>query len=390
MANSIEYRYDITMTYYEDKKEHIFNKKNIHNLLIDYDYENKNRPMIFLSVSIDKNILDHMILNKENGFVVLDISKYKKGYSNRIKEKYIKDKFLYFIDDTGINKTKSIDYAGDESDREDKFVIVKIGLMKKETIDNNKVLINDIVQNTTMINIIYKYMNHMNLLIEPLDNNKIMNNFIIPPITTITNFIKYLDKNVNLYNTKYRLFFDHDITYLISSKGNPIKSKKDDMNSFIIYVKDNMTRESKEQGIFIDRLNGRYEINVDSTDVEVYKDKDTVKSTTSVIAVDSEGNTNKVNITDSDVDKIHVKRITNSNLEYINNEVDNIKDLTILNIVKNELDTSLITINKEYMVKNYEDMRDNDGKYILNRKREIYTREGEEFILTCVLTLSKK
>lgn len=390
MPASVEYRYEINILYYEDKKEHRFNSNNIHNLLIDYDYENKNRPILFVTASIDRNILDHMITNKENGYVVLEVSKYKKGYSNRIKEKYIKDKFIYFIDDTVLNKTKSLDYAGDESDNEDKFHIVKLGLMKKDTIDNNKVLINDIVNNTTMINIIYKHMKHMNLLIEPLDNNKVMNNFIIPPITTITKFINYLDNANNLYNSNYRLFFDHDITYLVSSKGNPIKSKKDDINSFIIHVKDNMTIESKEQGIFIDRLNKRYVINVDATDVDVFRDKDTIKSTTSIIAVDSEGNVNKADISKDDVEKIYLKRINNSNLKYIDNQVDRLKDLNIVNIVKNELDTSLITINKEYIIKNYKDMRENDGKYILNRKREIYTREGEDFILTCVLTLVKK
>lgn len=390
MAASIEYRYDLNIVYYEDKKEHKFNSEHIHNLLIDYDYENKNRPMLFVTLSIDRNILDHMIINKENGYVILEINKYKKGFSSRIKEKYIKDKFIYFIDDTALNKTKSLDYAGDESEKEDKFHIVKLGLMKKDTIDNNKVLINDIVNNTSMINIIYKHMKHMNLLIEPLDNNNVMDNFIIPPITTITNFVDYLDRTCNLYNTNYRLFFDHDITYLISSKGNPIKSKNDDINSFIIYVKDNMTVESKEQGIFIDRLNNRYEINVDATDVDVFKDKDTIKSTTSVIAVDSEGRTNKANISESDVDKIYLKRINNSNLDYIDNQVDKLKDLTIVNIIKNELDTSLITINKEYIIKNYKDMKDNDGKYILNRKREIYTRDAESFVLTCALTLAKK
>lgn len=386
MAASIEYRYDVNMIYYEDKKEHKFSSEHIHNLLIDYDYETKNRPMLFITVSIDRNILDHMITNKENGYVILEINKYKKGFSSKIKEKYIKDKFIYFVDDTALNKTKSLDYV---EDKEDNFYVTKLGLMKKDTIDNNKVLINDIVNNTSMINIIYKHMKHMNLLIEPLDNNKVMNNFIIPPITTISNFIDYLDRTCNLYNTNYRLFFDHDVTYLMSSKGNPIKSKKDDMNSFIIYVKDNMTVESKEQGIFIDKLNNRYEINVDATDVDVFKDKDTIKSTTSIIAVDSEGNTNKANISESDVDKVYLKRINNSNLEYINNQADKLKDLTIVNVVKNELDTSLITMNKEYILKNYKDMKDNDGRYILNRKREIYTRDEESFVLTCVLTLEK-
>ena len=382
------YKYKIKLIYMIDNKEYILDHKNIHNLLIDYDYDNKNRPTLFMKVSIDKNILDDMIKNKDTNTITLVINKYNTLSEFHIEEEYIKSQFIYFLSEE-LNYQKDLDYEGTEKDTEDKFKVINLGMMKKELIDNNKVLINDVIRDTDMMNIVYKHLSHMNILIEPFINQKPIKHFIIPPITSITSFIEYMNNYNNLYDTKYRLFFDHNRTYLLSSSGNSVKAKDEDYFSVIININNTITDDSKNQGMYTDNFTNSYIIDMDTNDIEIYKDKNIELSRNTLIGVDNEGNIKKTSISNNNIEKVKIERITNNNLEKINQIKEDISSNTIINIHKVDLDSSVITINKQYIVKNYINLRENDGTYLLSRKREIYIREGDDFILSTILTLKK-
>ena len=382
------YKYKIKLIYMIDNKEYILDHKNIHNLLIDYDYDNKNRPTLFMKVSIDKNILDDMIKNKDTNTITLVINKYNTLSEFHIEEEYIKSQFIYFLSEE-LNYQKDLDYEGTEKDTEDKFKVINLGMMKKELIDNNKVLINDVIRDTDMMNIVYKHLSHMNILIEPFVNQKPIKHFIIPPITSITSFIEYMNNYNNLYDTKYRLFFDHNRTYLLSSSGNSVKAKDEDYFSVIININNTITDDSKNQGMYTDNFTNSYIIDMDTNDIEIYKDKNIELSRNTLIGVDNEGNIKKTSISNNNIEKVKIERITNNNLEKINQIKEDISSNTIINIHKVDLDSSVITINKQYIVKNYINLRENDGTYLLSRKREIYIREGDDFILSTILTLKK-
>lgn len=383
------YRYKIKLLYVIDNREYELDSKNILNLLIDYDYDSKNRPILFATVSIDKNILDDMIKNKGTNTITLVVSKYNTSADFIIEQNYIKSEFIYFLSDN-INYQKNLDYAGVEEGTEDKFKVVNLGLMKKELIDNNKVLINDIVIDTTITDIVYNHMSHMNVLIEPFKNQKPIKRFIIPPMTTISSFIQYLDNYSSLYNSRYRLFFDHNKTYLISSDGNPVKAKDDDYFTVMINIHDTAIIESKYQGMTTDNFVDSYIIDVDANDIEVYKDKETMRSKNTIIGIDSDGNIRKGNVnSNSGLEKVQIERVTSSNLDKVDIAIDELDNTTVINVVKNDLDTSVLTINKQYNITSYTDLKENDGRYLLVRKREIYNREGNEYILTNILTMKK-
>ena len=75
MAASNVYKYKIEFTYDKDGKTYVYNYERILSLIIDYDYENKNMPILLLRVGIDKSLLDHMISN-ENKTLILTIKKF--------------------------------------------------------------------------------------------------------------------------------------------------------------------------------------------------------------------------------------------------------------------------------------------------------------------------
>lgn len=383
-----QFRYKINIQYIIDDEEYIFDYKNIHNLMIDYDYDIKNRPVIYATISIDKNILDHMIKHKEDQTVNITISKYNTTSNFYIEENYIKGEFIYFLSDN-LNYNKSLDYSGTEDSTQDKFKPITIGFMMKKLLDNNKIMVNDIVRDTTMINILYKNLSHMTMLIEPVKRIEPLTRFIIPPLTSVSSFVKYMDDYSNLYDSEYRLFFDHDKTYLLSSDGNPVKSKQEDYFSVIFNINNTISELSKYQGMTVDNFTNSYLVDIDANDIEVFKDKDTTRSKNTIIGIDNNGNIQKSVIKPESVEKIRIQRINNNNLGKIDKATKDIANSTIINIVKTDLDTSVLTINKQYLIKNYINLRENDGKYLLARKREIYTREGNEFLITNILTMKK-
>ena len=71
-----QYRYNIEVQYEYDKQLVVLDCTQIHSLIIDYDYDNRNMPIMFLKASIDKNILDDMIKNSTTKTITMIISKY--------------------------------------------------------------------------------------------------------------------------------------------------------------------------------------------------------------------------------------------------------------------------------------------------------------------------
>lgn len=76
------------------------------------------------------------------------------------------------------------------------------------------------------------------------------------------------------------------------------------------------------------------------------------------------------------------------------NEVKNHKSelenqINKLTVHKYDLDPSVFTPNKKYVVKNYAAHSDKDGLFLLNKKTEIYTREADNFRCITMMNFSK-
>ena len=311
----------------------------------------------------------------------------------KLKENYIKDTFIYFLP-KDMNSNKDLDYNNYTKDSIDIYKKVTIGLMKLDNIVNNKRIINDVFRDTTIVNMILKYLSHMKLVIEPISNTNTIPSFIVPPISSISEYIKFLDDYFTLYPTGYRLFYDYNVTYLISSSGKHIDTNDSNNYSVIINVNNTITEESKIQGMEIDRKQKTYFIEVDSKDINMFQDEATDKTYNTILGIGSDGSNNKVKLNteniDHSIEKTRIERIPNNNLKILNNMKRKIEDKSIyVNVVKTELDTSILTINREYIIRNFDKLGYRNGRFLLSRKREIYTLDNDNFILSCILTFRK-
>lgn len=377
-----QYRYSVNLRYIYNNKEIEFDNTNIHYIMIDYDYDNKNMPVIFITTSIDKNILDDMILNSKTKTLTLQISKFINNSQFKLKEDYIRAQFTYFLPNN-LNYDKSLDYSKDTSNSTDIYRRVTIGLVMKELVDNNKrVIVNDVFTGSLTGAILY-YMQHMPLLLEPT-NDVYLDNHIIPPINSISKLVHYLDDNFNLYNNKYRLFYDFNLTYLLSSNGKAVQHIDEQLNTVIINVDDTIQDESKVQGM--DVQNNAYLINIDSKNIDYKEDKATDITMTGIMTIDSSGNYS----VSGDSYKTKIVRTTNDNINKGHIEKTQIDNMSfIITVLKTELDSSVLTINKNYIIKNYAPLKDKDGNYLLARKREVYTPDDGNFILSTFMYFRK-
>ena len=388
--NGNNYKYTIKISYMKDGVEQIINFERILTMIIDYDYDNRNMPIIMMRLGIDKSLLDHMIQNI-NKVLVLTVEKYDESSSINIYKTIIQGEFFYFLD-SNLNYFDDLDYANQNNkDNADVYKIVSMGLMKKDLILDNKVLINTIYKDTYLIDVICDRFTKKNFVIEPLAYNKKIDTLIVQPIETLSKFISYLDNQFTLYNTQYRLFYDFDKTYLLSSSGNGVPIKNEKYNSVFLYINNTLDLNSKPEGMIEDKDQKAYIVYVDSANINITVDNATTLSYNQIIGIDSEGNTKTVDLdTSVEGNRFKITRINNSNLDKLDNIKENIEcNKTVIHIIKQELDSSIFTLNKEYYIKNYNKLANNDGKFLLSSKKEVYVKETEYFDMTTIFTFKK-
>lgn len=394
--NSNVYKYTAEMKLLAEESTYYVDNINIRSIVIDSDYKNMNMPMVFLTLSIDRRLIDIMIKNQNVASVVFNI---KRCVTNSdmpdLFTDYINDEFIYFVAND-INKNDEYDYGGNNEDREDLFKIISIGLLSLKHINKNKRLINGIFSGS-LSSMMHYITEDLDILIEPPVNNDMLENLVIPPMNSVAKYLEYLNSVKVFYDTQYRFFIGFDCAYLISSSGDGIEEEKESINNVIITIKNSYDESSKIQGMITNETQSVYEIQADAQDCELSDNYLNEKSYSKLSYTNTSGNNSNVklkSITENSIinEKIRSLRISNENDGIINNIVSSMDNSSIqLLIQKNDIDSEVLTINKEYTIKADETYNTDryNGKYILVRKRELYIREDETFTM-CVMLLFEK
>lgn len=389
------YKYNAEMKYVLNDEIDYIENVNIRSIVVVYDYDKNNMPMTFVSASLNKKLVDKMIQNQNQSYIILDIkrciinSDMPELYSN-----YISSEFVYFISED-INKNDSIDYQDNNKDRDDVFRLISIGLIDLDHINKNKKTINGIISNSKLTSIVYYATSHLPILIEQFDNNDIFENLILPPMNSVSKTLQYLNSIKVFYKTRYRFFIDFDCAYLISSSGNFVKKKGEDIGTIMIEILNTYDQSSKLQGMSINEGQSLYKVTCDSVDCELSDDRFSEKSYSKISAVDSSGNRidGSIEKLDSSIikDKTKSIRVLNDNIGLMQNNISTINTSNVkILIQKIDVDSSLFTINKEYIIKADEVYGEGyNGKYLLISKRELYVRDDNNFTMNLMLLFEK-
>lgn len=397
MAAQNIYRYSAEMTFVNGDKAKDLDPKQIKSIVIDYEYDNYNMPLIFITMAISKNILDDMIKNADTGLINFTLYKYVSNSDvANIKTIRIKDQFVYFVSDD-LNPNKNLDDADvNKKEQEDLRKVTTIGLIKLNHLKWNKKVINGVLNNTTMVNAISYCAGHTSLLLEPLKYNKTLSQLIIPPVNSVSAGLKYLNNISVFYDTPYRFFMDFDVTYLLSSAGKPVikKGEKKACHSVVFRVRSITDKMAVDQGMYIDNTQKIYQIDVSAVDTYRNKNKYIEKSYNNITAVTNNGKAGSSDLMVNNSKYMNTKRkairLPNGNTNMLSNIQAQIQNSAVtIDINKNDLDSSIFTLNKEYMINCQDVYPGDEGKYLLSSKKELYIRENEDFVSNVMLSFRK-
>jgi hypothetical protein len=286
-----QYKYTMDIEYVDkvNNKNIPIMVESLQTLIIDRDYEKKNMPTMFATFNLDKNLVDNILINASKNLFNITLYKFVANDNTEVKNKevYFREQFTYIISGD-INYNKDIDYLtadGDTEPRKDIYKTISIGLMKKQSIDDNKKSFNTTVLDTTMINVVNMVVKHMNILIEPFTYNDTIKQLIVPPIESVSKTLKFLNNTSVFYDTPYRFFMDYDTNYLIGSGGNPVIKKTDLYPTVKIELHKTNDQAGNVIGMSEDPTNKYYKIDVNVLDSYYSIDKLTEKKFNNITAI---------------------------------------------------------------------------------------------------------
>jgi hypothetical protein len=391
-AKNYKYAYSVDIIYVNGKKQTEIDSKSISMIAIDYDYETKNAPIIFMKMNLEVATYNSMVKNSKSAKLYLNIKVYDADQSNPIKRNYIKEQFSYFFASDNIEYDQ--DLVEDTKSSKTAYRTVAIGLIKSELVDDNKKTMNNIFKNTNTSTILHYYTHHMNMIIEPFDNNPTHGLFVVPPIEGISKLIKFLNESSSFYNTSYRYFMDFSKTYLLSTKGKAISTKDNTYDTIKIDVINDTTNKTTNKGLKKDTDNKLYTIEISAADFSVKFNKITEKKFNKLTGVDSMGNkiSSALNINNEEDSstKTRMVRLYNGNSNYIGSLADEIETTSaVITVVKGYIDCSLIVPYKEYRIANIKEYSKLDGKYLLASKKEVFQQSDTDFACSTSMTFKK-
>ena len=278
------------------------------------------------------------------------------------------------------------------------IVILVIGLISLNASNKNKVTFNNVYRNVSnRCMALIATQNVGDLVFEDNMNNATYEELLVPPIDSIRDMLEYLNDRNTFYNSRYRYFMDFDRTYLLSSDGMGVETIDDPNNTVYINVIEPINKGAYVEGMTVDQDKKAYIISVDANYSKMYTNNTAEKNFNLMHGISSSGKTKDVDVS-INKSKNSTDRKINIRVPYENFGIlDNIRhsiesEAHALTIAKSNIDSSVITLNKHYIVNNVDKYSSLNGDFILSKKVETYQRQGEYFVSECLITFrsSKK
>lgn len=371
------YRYRAKGFYVLGQEKFTIDYTNIRSIVIDHDYKSNNMPLIYIILNLSTKIIDKVISNKDTGVFIISIQKCVDNSDlPDLWIDYISDTFLYFLTED-INKTDKRDYENENEGRDDIYKEITVGLLSQNLVNHNKKTVNGILRANDMMSAVsYVAGNGRPMVVEPFENNNSIRNLFLPPKTSVAKSIEYLNGIKVFYNTPYIYYMDFDVSYLLSSRGRQVPKKGDKINTVMIVLRNDYDMSARIQGMSINESNKYYYIEIGAGNAEVADFKERSKSYTTLRYTNTAGKNSdmqvtKVNSNSNFVSKTSHVRAPNDNPGLLTNARRTSE--FYMSITKTDLDASVFTPNKEYII-NAEDVYDKSysGRYLLRRKRELF------------------
>ena len=387
-----EYNNRVELSYILDNTETEIPYESINSVSIRHDFDTSNMPAIFLSLNMEYKLYNSIVNNVGTGVFRLSIKRYNRNSVSPLKHGDISGLFTYIVPtDPEYNKTLI-----QTDDNSTSYKSGTVALLSLDLINGNHKVINSIIKNSNMISIVYKYTNHMNMIVEPFTNEENRETLIIPPTSTLTRLLSFLNDTEAFYDTKYRFFMDFDRSYLLSSSGVAVPDQDSEYDTVIINVLDPSLSSSNYSGFDINKSAGAYVLNISASDTSMNIDTSSDLQCNKILSFKYRTRKDILDINEEylqntlrndGIDRVVIKKAETSDIKSIISDLNSSN--IIMNVIRSDMDTSILTPNKEYLIKNYEDYKEYNGRYILSYKKEMMIQQGEDFVSNVIFGLRK-
>ena len=392
----VKTHYTAEFTYLNIKDNVMTKIKNesVKSIIIDHNYDKNCMPIMYVNLSLDKSLIDHMIQNANTNLIAVVLYKYDELTNSKEKIECFRNKFTYFLNNS-INKNDPIDYnkATEEQYRGDTYMSISIGLLCVDHVNRNKRTIEFSVNNTSMSSMVSHVLSGFNpLIMNPLFKNDTLNKFVMQPKDSVNSALRFLNNYRVFYQTPYRFYQDWNCTYLLDSSGKSVKTPGERYSSVVVNIKEIPLNGRIDVGYLDNRNDGVYEVPVNYVDTDILDNTIINKSRNRIRGINNGSDIStglKYNASYSTNKTINT-RINFDNNDIISNmKADSDNNTFFIFFTKEDIDTSIFTINKKITVNNIDRYNSHNGNYLLSRKRELYVRTDDTFDLTSMINLRK-
>lgn len=394
---AMSYRYTIELVYLDNANGKNTKIKNecLKTLIIDHNYTVNCMPVLYAELRLDRALIDDMVKNVNKNLIMVAINRYDDLTDDRQENECFRKKFIYFLPNT-MNVSDPVDYNDDTEDETlgDTYSAVTLGLLCLDHVNNNKQSLEIASQGNTIYDCVKYCTSHIpNLIIEPFAYNNKFDQLIMPTQDSVNKALKFLNNFRVFYTTPYRYYQDFNYTYIISSSGRAITRPDELYSTIIIDIRDVTDENANEIGVLVNKTSQTYQVYVNYVDTQSLDNSLANKSKESIKGIgNSNTNTSDLNNTAeySRGTKMQSVRINNDNDAMLDNMAAKTNNSNFfVYFSKTGIDNTLFSINKRISIHNISRYQEFNGDYLLNRKRELYTREDDTFTLLTMINLNR-
>ena len=369
-------------------------------VMVEEDYLNNIIPIIYLSINANNELYNDIIQQREDATFSVNIGSYNASNGNYGSATHsISGEYKYVPATTNadygemLNQTKHLKNIGTNSKGKNVFEYrtdplmdtsyrtIDIGLVSTEQTEMMRKPFNGIRDNTTTSEVIEsEVMSHFeNHYMQALDNDveynieELGDPLIMTPASNIYDFLENLYKVDAFYNSPFRIFLDcHNKFYLLSRS-------KTESESVIIKITDVEDDISIYDGIGY--VNGATTVYVNQINVRYTSDQSITHIVNQVTAYNDES----VESASYGLENNGEGRTQYARTNYGNTVKNQYDSDAAVEIIKNHIDGSQFTPDKQYYIDNTGEYSKFNGSYILAYKKVYFKSVDGNYLLTCNL-----
>lgn len=379
------YKCKISVSYILNNEETKLNPNFIKYIMIENLYESRYMPVIYVSIAVPNNLYTTILENEKTGKVYLSIYRYNVYSNSSIYRKYIEGQFTYILPSNDPNYAQEL--SNGNLDIDSYYRVITIGLISMDIMNLAKTSFNGIYGEIDCNTLILKALEGLPAVVKPPIYNPYYDTLLVPALNSKAKLINFIFDECPFYDTNYMFFMDFNRSYLLDLTGEYCDANDGQYKTVIIDIREVTTAQSYYEGMEI--KNDSYYIYMNPANTIVTENKSTNKTINQLVSIHNDGTIDfaDLNINNNDDSTVKQSFIRDGDIKLYKNMMES--NTIVIEIAKDNLDSSVFTPNKEYIVNNYKDFSDYNGKYTLLYKKEIIKNISGEFGVSVLLGLRK-